>query len=220
MNHFKGHELTGFGGAIKNLGMGCGSRAGKKEMHSAGKPSVDTSTCVGCKMCAKQCAHGAISFDENGKAHINHDKCVGCGRCIGVCNFDAISAPNDEANDILNKKMVEYSMAVIKDKPNFHINFLIDVSPNCDCHGENDRPIIPNVGMLASFDPVAIDKACADLANQEEAFVNSAIGENLISNEDLHDHFHNTHPDTNWEVMIEHGKKMGLGNDEYELIKI
>lgn len=220
LNHFKGHELTGFGGAIKNLGMGCGSRAGKKEMHSAGKPSVSQSKCVGCKMCSKQCAHEAISFDENKKAHINHDKCVGCGRCIGVCNFDAISAPNDEANDILNKKMVEYTMAVVKDKPNFHVNFIMDVSPNCDCHGENDRPIVPSIGIVASFDPVAIDKASADLVNQEKAFSNSLVGENLKDAEDLKDHFHNAHPDTNWEVMIEHGKKMGLGTDEYELIKI
>lgn len=220
LNHFKGHEMTGFGGALKNLGMGCGSRAGKMEMHNSGKPHVVEEHCVGCKMCFKQCAHGAISYNENGKAMIDHSKCVGCGRCIGVCNFDAIKAPNDESNDILNKKIAEYTLAVIKDKPNFHINFMIDISPNCDCHGENDRAIVPNIGIAASFDPVALDKACADLVNNEQAFSNSLVGEELKKHNDLNDHFFNAHPETNWKVMIEHGKKIGIGTDEYELIKM
>ncbi|MDU4327382.1 MAG: DUF362 domain-containing protein, partial [Clostridium celatum] len=102
MNHFKGHEATGFGGALKNIGMGCGSRAGKMEMHSNGKPEVDIDKCVGCSACAKICAHSAISFNESRKSHINQNKCVGCGRCIGVCNFDAIAPTSYEANDILN----------------------------------------------------------------------------------------------------------------------
>ena len=220
MNHFKGHELTGFGGAIKNLGMGCGSRAGKMEMHSSGKPATRASKCVGCKKCATVCAHGAISYDENNKIQIDHNKCVGCGRCIGNCNFDAIFSPNDESNDILNKKIVEYTAAVIKDKPNFHINFIMDISPNCDCHGENDRPIAPSIGIAASFDPVALDKASADLVNAEKAFTNSLVGENLKNGEDLKDHFHNAHPTTNWTSMTEYGKEFGIGTDEYELIKI
>lgn len=220
MNHFKGHELTGFGGAIKNLGMGCGSRAGKMEMHSSGKPATRTAKCVGCRKCASICAHSAISFDENNKVQIDHNKCVGCGRCIGNCNFDAIYSPNDESNDILNKKIVEYTAAVIKDKPNFHINFIMDISPNCDCHGENDRPIAPSIGIAASFDPVALDKASADLVNAEKAFMNSLVGENLKNGEDLHDHFHNAHPTTNWTSMTEYGKEFGIGTDEYELIKI
>ena len=100
----------------------------------------------------KICAHGAISYDEQGKAYIDHDKCVGCGRCIGICNFDAIKSPNDEAVDILNKKMTEYAYAVVKDRPQFHISLICDVSPNCDCHAENDSPIVPNIGMFASFE--------------------------------------------------------------------
>lgn len=220
MNHFKGHEGTGFGGAIKNLGMGCGSRAGKMEMHNSGKPITIPSKCVGCKKCSLQCAHGAISYDEKGKAKIGHNKCVGCGRCIGNCNFDAITAPNDESNDILNRKIVEYTVAVLKDKPNFHINFIMDISPNCDCHGENDRPIVPSIGIAASFDPVALDKASADLVNKQKAFTDSLLGENLEKGVDLKDHFHNTHPVTNWTSMIEHGKKVGLGTDEYDLIKV
>lgn len=220
LNHFKGHEGTGFGGAIKNLGMGCGSRAGKMEMHSSGKPVVDKENCKKCKQCQKICAHSAITYDENGTASINHDKCVGCGRCIGICNFDAIYSPNDEAADILNKKMAEYALAVVKDRPQFHINLICDVSPNCDCHSENDAPIVPNVGMLASFDSVALDKACADLVNKQEIFENSHLGEQIKNKVKEKDHFHINHPDTNWESQIEHGEKIGLGKAEYELIKI
>ncbi|MFW5632971.1 MAG: DUF362 domain-containing protein, partial [Acetivibrio ethanolgignens] len=159
LNHFKGHEATGFGGALKNLGMGCGSRAGKMEMHSAGKPYVEQEPCIGCGRCIKICAHDAPSITDR-KASIDHDKCVGCGRCIGICPKDAVESASDESNDILNCKIAEYSMAVCDGRPNFHISLVIDVSPQCDCHAENDAAIIPNVGMFASFDPVALDVAC------------------------------------------------------------
>ena len=165
LNHFKGHEATGFGGALKNIGMGCGSRAGKMEMHSAGKPYVEQEECVGCGNCIRICAHDAPSITD-GKASIDHDKCVGCGRCIGVCPKDAVCPAGDESNDILNKKIAEYSLAVVKDRPHFHVSLVIDVSPNCDCHAENDIPIVPDVGMFASFDPVALDRACADAVNR------------------------------------------------------
>lgn len=220
LNHFKGHESTGFGGAIKNIGMGCGSRAGKMEMHSSGKPNVNENKCRKCKRCIKICAHGAISYDDNGIAHIDHNKCVGCGRCIGICNFDAIKSPNDEANDVLNKKMAEYALAVVKDRPQFHVSLICDVSPNCDCHSENDAPIVPNIGMLASFDPVALDKACADLVNLQEALSNSRLSENIEKNIKEKDNIHINHPETNWESQIEHGEKIGLGTSNYELIKI
>ncbi len=226
LNHFKGHELAGFGGAIKNIGMGCGSRAGKMEMHSNGKPSVTPAKCKKCKQCYKICAHGAITYTEDGIAEIDHSKCVGCGRCIGTCNFDAIRAVNNEASDVLNKKMAEYALAVVKDRPQFHISLICDVSPNCDCHAENDAPIVPNIGMLASFDMVALDRACADLVNKQTAFENSALGENMKKLEKEYidrfkaDRFVISHPETNWESQIKHGEKIGLGTSEYELIKI
>ncbi len=165
VNHFKGHEMTGFGGAIKNLGMGCGSRAGKMEMHNAGKPYIFENACIGCGKCVKICAHDAPVI-TNKTARIDHDKCVGCGRCIAICPKDAVSVNWDESADILNCKIAEYAKAVVWNRPSFHINFIIDVSPFCDCHAENDIPIIPDVGMLASFDPIAIDTACAHLANE------------------------------------------------------
>ena len=221
LSHFKGHESTGFGGALKNIGMGCGSRAGKMEMHSAGKPHVDQNLCIGCQMCAKICAHDAPEF-ENKKATINHDKCVGCGRCIGVCPKDAILSASDESNEILNCKIAEYTKAVIHNRPHFHISLVIDVSPYCDCHGENDAAIVPNVGMFASFDPVALDVACADAVNAQPVLSNSMLGD--CSEEERashnHDHFHSIFPETCWESAITHGEKIGIGNSKYKLITV
>ena len=221
LNHFKGHEATGFGGALKNIGMGCGSRAGKMEMHSAGKPHVDQNLCIGCQMCAKICAHDAPEF-ENKKATINHDKCVGCGRCIGVCPKDAILSASDESNEILNCKIAEYTKAVIDNRPHFHISLVIDVSPYCDCHGENDAAIVPNVGMFASFDPVALDVACADAVNAQPVLSNSMLED--CSEEERashnHDHFHSIFPETCWESAITHGEKIGIGNSKYNLITV
>lgn len=216
MNHFKGHEATGFGGALKNLGMGCGSRAGKMEMHSAGKPRVLKGQCVGCGSCVKICAHSAITVTD-GKAAIDHSRCVGCGRCIGVCPKDAVAAASDESNDILNRKIAEYTKAVIQGRPHFHISLVMDVSPNCDCHSENDAPIVPNVGMFASFDPVALDMACADAVNRQSVLPGSILSE---LPQTLGDRFCDTHPDTNWTVAIDHAVKLGLGSREYELIEI
>ena len=216
MNHFKGHECTGFGGALKNIGMGCGSRAGKMEMHSAGKPYVNQKKCIGCGACAKVCAHGAITIADK-KASIDHNKCVGCGRCIGICPMDAVKPAHDESNDILNCKIAEYSLAVLKDRPHFHISLVVDVSPYCDCHAENDVPIVPNVGMFASFDPVALDMACADAVNAQPVITGSILSEKPHVH---HDHFTDTHPDTNWMSAIDHAVKLGIGSKEYELIEI
>ncbi len=221
LTHFKGHEMTGFGGALKNIGMGCGSRAGKMEQHREGKPQVNEELCVGCGSCKKICAHDAPLIKDR-KATIDHDKCVGCGRCLAVCPKDAIDAEDNRSIEMLNYKMTEYAWAVCKDRPCFHISLICDVSPNCDCHAENDIPIIPNVGMLASFDPVALDKACADLCNEMQPVEKSILAENLKTHErhEGDDHFHMTHPDTEWRVGIAHAVKIGLGTDQYELIRI
>lgn len=216
LNHFKGHEEAGFGGALKNIGMGCGSRAGKMEQHNAGKPLVREKACVGCGLCAKICAHDAPVMVE-GKTHIDHDKCVGCGRCIAICPRDAVVPPYDGSFDDLNCKMAEYAKAVLAGRPHFHISLVIDVSPNCDCHAENDAAIVPNVGMFASFDPVALDVACADAVNAQPVIANSALAEGDAHD---HDHFHRVHPETNWMSCIEHAEKLGIGTREYELVRI
>ena len=217
LNHFKGHEQAGFGGAIKNLGMGCGSRAGKMEMHSDGKPKISERKCVNCKVCSKICAHSAISY-ENEKAHINMEKCVGCGRCIGVCAFNAIKPTYDISVDSFNKKMAEYALAVVKDRPAFHINLVMDVSPFCDCHAENDIALIPNVGMFASFDPVALDKACADMANKQPVVHGCAI--DAVNSSCADDHFAAMHPETDWLGCLKHAENIGMGSLEYELIEV
>lgn len=216
LNHFKGHESTGFGGAMKNIGMGCGSRGGKMEMHNATNPFVLTDLCIGCGACRRNCAHDAIAI-RGKRASIDPKKCVGCGRCIGACPMDAVANSSDESNDILNKKIAEYTLAVLKGRSHFHISLVVDVSPNCDCHSENDVAIVPNVGMFASFDPVALDMACADAVNRQPVIAESILAEQEHCH---HDHFTDTHPDTNWRVCLEHAQKLGIGSMEYELVTI
>ena len=221
LTHFKGHEMTGFGGAIKNIGMGCGSRAGKKEQHSNGKPSIDPEACRGCKRCQKECANNGLEFnEETKKMTVNMDNCVGCGRCLGACTFDAIEFVNDAATKELNCRMAEYTKAVIDGRPNFHISLIVDVSPNCDCHAENDAPILPNIGMFASFDPLALDQACVDACLKCDPLPNSQLSDRMHREDfcDHHDHFENTTPDSEYKTCLDHAAKIGLGNREYELI--
>ena len=218
LTHFKGHETAGFGGCLKNIGMGCGSRAGKMEQHNAGKPHVAEKYCIGCGQCRRVCAHGAPII-ENGKAHIDHNKCVGCGRCIAVCPKDAVQINWDESTTNLNYKIAEYTKAVVDGRPCFHISLVIDVSPTCDCRPENDMAIVPNVGMFTSFDPVALDMACVDAVNAQTPLRGSAA-DDAHAKAHVHDHFQRLHPDTNWRSCLEHGEKIGIGTREYELIKI
>ena len=221
LSHFKGHEMTGFGGAIKNIGMGCGSRRGKMEQHAAGKPQVNRDLCVCCKVCSKHCGQNAIRY-ESGKAEINYDRCVGCGRCIGVCSFDAIHSPDDAAAADLDRKMAEYALAVVHGRPAFHISLVQDVSPYCDCHGENDVPILPDIGMFASFDPVALDQACADACLRQQPIPGSLLADHMSQPgfHDHHDHFKNTTPESEWQACLEHAEKIGLGSRSYELITV
>lgn len=221
LTHFKGHESTGFGGAIKNIGMGCGSRAGKMQQHNSGKPIVHDDLCRGCRRCAKECGSDAITY-ENGKAVINQDICKGCGRCIGACVFDAIENQNWNANEILGRKMAEYSHAVCDGRPTFHISLVRDISPNCDCHGENDAPILPDVGIFASFDPVALDQACVDACLHATPMPNSQLSDNLADPHwhHHHDNFLDSNPNVRWKETLEHAEKIGLGTREYELIQM
>lgn len=221
LTHFKGHESTGFGGAIKNIGMGCGSRAGKMQQHNSGKPIVHDDLCRGCRRCAKECGSDAITY-ENGKAVINQNICKGCGRCIGACVFDAIENQNWDANEILGRKMAEYLQAVCDGRPTFHISLVRDISPNCDCHGENDAPILPDVGIFASFDPVALDQACVDACLHATPMPNSQLSDNLADPHwhHHHDNFLDSNPNVRWKETLEHAEKIGLGTREYELIQM
>lgn len=223
LTHFKGHEMTGFGGTIKNIGMGCGSRAGKKDQHCNGQAIIDPEKCRGCKRCLRECANDGLVYDEvNKKMTINADNCVGCGRCIGACNFDAIDFAHNAAVAELNCRMAEYAKAVVDGRPNFHISLVVDVSPTCDCHSGNDAPMLSDVGMFASTDPLAIDQACVDACLKQEPLPNTLLTEQMAKEDfcDHHDHFENVTPNAEYKTCLAHAAKIGLGNREYELITV
>ena len=227
MNHFKGHEQTGFGGAIKNLGMGSASVGGKLELHSSSQPVINLENCIGCRICEKYCRHDAVKVTGK-KAHIDYSKCVGCGQCVAVCQHEGAVVKDWDSSETLNYKIAEYALAVVKDKPSFHISFIMNVSPNCDCWNHNDAAIIPDLGIAASFDPVALDCACADLVKAAPVLQNNAITDidGRSGQDHSHDHhagedkFHIIHPDTKWEAGVEHGEKIGLGSREYTLVRV
>jgi len=220
MNHFKGHEQAGFGGALKNLGMGSASRQGKLELHSTSKPDIVAEECTSCGQCVKYCASKAIILNKNKKAEIDYNKCVGCGQCVAVCQFEAAQPVWNSSTDIMNYKIAEYTFAVLKDKPNFHINFIMDVSPNCDCWGCNDAAIVPNIGITASFDPVALDKASADLVTASAANINTALNVKQYGDLQNMDKFKIIHPNTDWEDGLRYAETIGLGSTKYSLVTV
>ena len=228
MNHFKGHEQSGFGGALKNLGMGSASGGGKLELHSSSQPCIDENNCIGCHICEKYCRHDAVKVVDR-KAVIDYDRCVGCGQCVAVCQKSAAVIKDYDTSEVLNSKIAEYALAVVKDKPSFHISFIMNVSPNCDCWGHNDAAIVPDLGMAASFDPVALDCACADLVKSAPSLCGNAVTDKDESkghecgcshHHRGEDKFRIVHPDTNWEAGVEYGESIGLGSRIYELIRI
>ena len=220
MSHFKGHEVTGFGGALKNLGMGSASAAGKKEMHSTSQPKIVEKNCTACGQCVRHCASEAIAVNRLKKAEIDRAKCVGCGQCIAVCQYNAAQVVWDGAADIACCKVAEYSLAALKGKPHFHISFIMDVSPNCDCWSCNDAPIVPNIGIAASFDPVALDNACADMVTAAAANTETCMDVSEHGTLQGEDKFKLVHPNTDWKITLAHAEKIGLGCVEYELITI
>ncbi len=220
MTHFKGHEQAGFGGTLKNLGMGSASRGGKLELHSTSKPTIVRNNCTGCRQCVKDCNYSAVTLDNDRRAVIDYESCVGCGQCVAVCRYNAAQPVWSGSSELMNKKTAEYALAVLKDKPHFHISFIMNVSPECDCWGHNDLPIVPDIGMAASFDPVALDQACADMVISAPAIKGSVAnprGEVDLTNKDK---FRLIHPNTDWKVGLEHAEKIGLGTMRYELVRI
>jgi uncharacterized Fe-S center protein len=216
--HFKGHELSGFGGTIKNLGMGCASRKGKLAQHSTVSPKVKRKKCEGCGECVEYCAQKAISLIDE-KARIDRKKCVGCGECIIVCPNEAIQIRWDQAIPAFLENMVEYTAGVLKGKKDSatFLNFITQVSPACDCYSHSDAPIVPDIGIVASTDPVAIDQASADLVNNTEGLKNSCLTKNFKPGEDK---FRAIYPNTDWEIQLEYAEAIGLGTRAYDLVSI
>ncbi len=218
LSHFKCHELTGFGGAIKNLGMGCASRRGKLVQHSTVAPVVAAKRCIACSLCIRACAHGAIVISD-GAAVIDPLLCAGCSRCITVCPVKAIDIQWNEAAELVMRKMAEYARGAVTGKQDkmLFLNFITQVSPACDCYGHCDAPIVNDVGICASHDPVALDQACADLVNQARGNESSAL---QTGHEPGGDKFRGVYPHIPWEVQLEHAEKVGLGSRKYELVKL
>jgi uncharacterized Fe-S center protein len=216
--HFKGHELSGFGGTLKNVGMGSASRKGKLAMHSTVSPQVNAENCIGCGECVEHCSQHALALIED-KAAIDPDKCIGCGECILICANKTIEIAWDKEIPSFLEGMVEYAGALIQQKAgkSLFINFITDVSPACDCYGANDAPIVKNIGILASLDPVAIDQASVDLVNAEPALGNTAL---TTHTDPGGDKFKGLYPEVDWTIQLEYAAKIGLGSREYSLIKL
>ncbi|MFZ5448977.1 MAG: DUF362 domain-containing protein [Thermodesulfobacteriota bacterium] len=219
LSHFKCHEMSGFGGALKNLGMGCASRRGKLAQHSNISPKVTEKKCTGCGDCVAHCAQEAIGINpETQKAVIDPAKCVGCGECILVCPYGNIQIQWNESIPVFLKKMMEYAYGVMQPKKDraVFISFITQVSPACDCYGHNDTPIVGDIGIVASRDPVAIDQACVDLVNQARGLPGSALKKRSAGV----DKFKDIYPQIDWPIQLDYASELGIGSREYELIKI
>ena len=205
MTHITGHILTGIGGAIKNVGMGCSSRRGKYEQHCGAVPEVDASQCTGCGKCVAICPAGALTLEMK-KIKISRNACLGCGECAVVCRTKAIEIRWSETVENLQEKMVEYAKGVIdsfRSKVGY-INFLIKVTKDCDCLAKDDPRIVDDLGILASDDPVAIDKASVDLIKAS-------------SDKDV---FTEGYPETDWSAQLKYAGIMGLGSLEYKMEEV
>jgi uncharacterized Fe-S center protein len=227
VTHFKGHELSGFGGTLKNLGMGCASRQGKLSQHSNIAPRVNEKACKGCETCLIWCAQEAISMrplqsgveTKHSVAFIDPKKCVGCGECILTCPSGAIQVQLNESIPIFQKKMVEYAYGAIQKKKGkaLYLNFLTQISPACDCYGYSDTPIVNDIGILSSEDPVAIDQVSVDLVNGQEGNRSSKLPGGWKPGEDK---FQALYPKVDWKIQLAYAEEIGMGTREYELIKI
>jgi uncharacterized Fe-S center protein len=219
LSHFKLHELSGFGGALKNLGMGCASRKGKLAQHSNISPKVTEKKCTGCGDCVAHCAQEAIQINpETEKAVIDPTKCVGCAECLLVCPYGNIQIQWNESIPVFLRKMMEYASGVLQFHQNraVFVSFITQVSPACDCYGHNDLPIVGDIGILASRDPVAIDQACADLVIESPGVAGSALKDLKPGG----DKFKDIYPQVDWHLQLDYAAELGLGAREYELVKV
>lgn len=204
LSHFTGHILTGFGGAIKNLGMGCASRAGKLDQHSDVQPYIDPKVCKNCGTCAEYCPADAI-IEKEGKSFIQKDKCIGCGECLVACTIGAVKMKWDSDKERIQEKMAEYAWAVhsIMESRMGCFTYLIRITEDCDCMAKDPGPIVKDIGILASRDAVAIDQAAIDLLNERS-------GRDIFKEKN----------NVDWSIQLKHAEKIGLGSREYELVDI
>jgi len=218
VSHFKGHELAGFGGALKNLAMGCATRQGKMLQHCGLGPRLDPKKCRGCAMCTEVCAPGALVLDA-GKVGLDPEKCVGCASCFLACKTGALQINWRTGVDDFLERMTEYAGAVLSLKKDLcvHISYVFNVTPDCDCPGFSDAPVCADIGVLASTDPVAIDQACLDLVDQAQPLFPGRLPDHARPGDDK---FGLIHPGTNGRYCLEYASGLGLGSRDYELINI
>lgn len=216
VSHVKGHEMTGFGGALKNVGMGGACRSSKQMIHSDVLPTVNSKICTGCGKCLKWCPTEAISLVDK-VAFIGESLCLGCGECAVTCPFQAIAINWKTEPNIIQEKIVEYVRAVLKDKKGKvgFINFLTNVTPDCDCWGWSDLAIVPDIGILASKDPIAIDQASVNLINRANGIESSRLRKATSR-----DKFHSLYPLVDWNVQLKYGEEIGLGKRRYNLVEV
>lgn len=219
LTHFKGHQMAGFGGAVKNLAMGCAPSKGKEEQHAYIHPNISGPDCVGCGTCAAHCPESAITV-PGGKAQVDVAHCIGCGECATVCPTSCIRmGENADTADFL-RRMAEYAHGAAQSKRGrvAYINFVMNFTPECDCCGWSDSYLIPDVGILASFDPIALDWACIDKVNAQRGNECSMLnGRNLLPGEDK---IRGVYADMPWEVTLEHGEALGMGSRDYTLLEV
>jgi len=203
LSHVTGHILTGMGAAIKNLAMGTAPRSGKQIQHSDVRPQVKAEKCRACGLCIEWCPKDAIRIYD-GAARIDTEKCYGCGECIATCRYQAIRHSFKDTSGELQKKMAEYALGAVKGKRDkcCYFNFLTHVTKECDCMNKAQDKVTGDIGILASYDPVAIDKASADLLREKNKG----------------DLFKKLWPENDYSLQIKHAEKLGLGSGSYELI--
>ncbi len=219
LSHVKGHGMAGFGGAIKNLAMGCAPASGKMDQHRGLRPAVDEGTCAGCGKCAAVCPREAVHMDEEAGAVVDDEVCIGCGECMTVCPVGSISFDWDRDIVPFMEMMTEYALGAVAGKQGRigYMNFLIQITPECDCVPWSDAPIVPDIGILASTDPVAIDQASFDLVSQQIGLKGGRLKSDFEPGQDK---FKGTWPDTRGLVQIKYGEEIGLGTSQYTLKEI
>lgn len=219
ISHVKGHLAVGFGGAIKNLSMGLGSKAMKQAMHADVKPKLDEEVCEACGDCVDVCPADAVHLEE-GIACFDLERCVGCAECIAICPYSALKLLWNERADVIQEKMVEVMAAVLAAKRNkvAFYNFLVEVTPDCDCFPWSDNPIVNNIGILASLDPVAIDQASMDLINAQPGLPGCRLSQAALA--PGADKIRDIYPKIDWTRQLAYGEEMGLGLRQYNLIEL
>jgi uncharacterized protein len=216
MSHFKGHEMSGFGGTIKNLAMGCAAVPGKIEQHECVKPVI-IGGCTSCGTCIESCPENAIFMKEEG-AEMDYDRCIACNNCVFNCPDSLIKLNWDRMDEFI-ERMTEYAFGAVKDKKGKvgYMNFLMNITPDCDCLPWSDRPIVPDIGILVSNDPVALDAASYDLVNHQKGCENSLLH---INHHKGQDKFKGVWNNVDGHLQLRYGREIGLGNIKYDLINV